>query len=183
MRASISPPPRKRAEATLARAEFLLAAGDVRSAIACARRLLSKDPEQVGALEAMAKALWQLGRYDELLVALATLIRLNPYEPGYHSLKGAALQSLGRTGEAIKSFGRVAEKSEMAAAAVEELRGWQQGLIAELVQEDPVFRAHYAQGAEEACRAKGFDLLPDCAPGETWFATAHAQAAVHTRPS
>lgn len=183
MKAAMPPQPRKPSQATLARAEFLLSTGDPAGSMACARAVLRKDPEQLGALEVLAKALWQLARYDELLITLSTLIRLNPYEPGYHALRGAALQSLGRAGEAIKCFGRVADRSDTAAAAVEELRRWQQDMISDLIQEDPLFRAQYEQNPVEACQARGFDLLPECEPTRTWFATAHAQGLLHTRPS
>jgi tetratricopeptide (TPR) repeat protein len=177
------PAKRKIAKATLARTEFLLSSGDPKQAICVARQILRQDRSQVGALEVLAKALWQLSRYDELLTTLSTLIRLNPYEPGYHSLRGAAYQAIGRTGEAIKSFARAAEDSEIASASVDELREWQSSLIADLLSEDLVFQAHYAQDPEEACRARGFEFLPDYRTGESWLANPQAQAAVFTRPS
>jgi tetratricopeptide (TPR) repeat protein len=172
---------RKAPKPSLARAEHLLAAGDVKGAILSAKRVLGRDRDQIGALEVLAKALWQMGRYDELLAALATMIRLNPYEPGYHALRGAVYQAVGRTGEAIKSFARA--DSETSAASVEELREWQGEIIARLLGEDPVFKAHYTQNPEEACQARGFEFLADFNPGESWFLKPQAQAAIHTRPS
>jgi tetratricopeptide (TPR) repeat protein len=177
------PARRKAAKATLARAEFLLSAGDPKQAIGCARQILRADNAQIGALEVLAKAQWQLSHYDDLLTTLSTLIRLNPYEPGYHSLRGAAYQAMGRTGEALKAFARAAEDSEIASASVDELREWQSNLIADLISEDLVFKTHYAQDPEEACRARGFEFLPDYRTGDSWLANPHAQAAVFTRPS
>jgi tetratricopeptide (TPR) repeat protein len=177
------PARRKGARATLARTEFLLSSGDPKQAITCARQLLREDRSQIGALEVLAKALWQLSRYDELLTTLSTLIRLNPYEPGYYSLRGAAYQAMGRTGEALKSFARAAEHSDIASASVDELREWQGSLISELIREDVVFKTHYAQDPEEACRARGFEFLPDYRTGESWLANPQSQAAVFTRPS
>jgi tetratricopeptide (TPR) repeat protein len=177
------PAKRKGVKPTLARAEFLLSSGQAREACQCARTLLKSDAAQVGALEVLAKALWQLSRHDELLATLATLVRLNPYEPGYHSLRGAVHQAQGRTGEAIKCFARATDHSETARASIEELRDWQGTLIADLLRDDLVFRTHYAQDAEGACRARGFEFLPDYRIGESWLAKPKAQAAAFTRPS
>lgn len=166
---------------TLARAEYLLSSGDPNAAAQCARQILREDASQIGALEVLAKAQWQLSSYNDLLVTLRTLVRLNPYEPGYHALRGAVFQALGHTGEAIKSFAR--GESETSAASIEELREWQGSLIATLLRDDPVFRTHYAQDAEEACRSRGFEFLPNFKPGESWLAKPHAQLAAFTRPS
>ncbi|HVT11382.1 MAG TPA: hypothetical protein VHE55_03880 [Fimbriimonadaceae bacterium] len=184
MNAVLEQPKRRKArKPSLARAEFLLSAGDAQAAIDCSKAILREDRAQVGALEVLAKALWQLSKYDDLLVALSTLIRLNPYEPGYHSLRGAVYQALGRPGEAIKCFARAGEGSEMASASIEELRDWQGSLIADMLREDVVFRAHYAQDPEEACRARGFEFLPNYRGGESWLAKPQAQLAAYTRPS
>lgn len=177
------PSKRRSPKATLARAEYLLSKGDARAAITCSRRILRRDASQVGALEVLAKALWQLSRYDELLVTLTTLVRLNPYEPGYFALRGATYQALGRVGEAIRSFARAGAESETASASVEELRSWQGGVIADLLHDDLVFRTHYAQDPEEACKARGFEFLPGFHAGESWLAKPQSQAAVFIRPS
>jgi len=184
MNAVIEQPSRRRGpKPTLARAEYLLSAGDPENAILASRGILRGDPEHLGALEVLAKALWQLSRYDELLVALESMVRLNPYEPGYHGLRGAVYQALGRTGEAIKSFTRAGADSETANAAIEELRDWQTSLIADLLRDDVVFKAHYAQDPEAACQARGFEFMPDFKPGESWLANPYAQAMAFTRPS
>ena len=176
-------PLRSEGRQSVARAEYLLASGDPKAALASARQVLRRDREQVGALEVLAKAQWQLGRYPDLLVTLATLIRLNPYEPGYFALRGAVYQSLGRVGDAVREFARAGEAVETSGASVEELREWQGAVIAQLLNDDPVFRTHYAQDPEEACRLRGFEFLPDYRVGETWLAKPAAQTALHTRPS
>jgi len=184
MNAVIERPGRRRVRGpSLARAEYLLSSDKPDAAISCARSLLRSDPDQLGALEVLAKALWQLSRYNELLSTLTSMIRLNPYEPGYHALRGAVYQALGRTGEAIKSFARAGSDSETANAAIEELREWQSDLIADLLRDDTVFRAHYSQDPESACRARGFEFMPDFKPGESWLARPHVQIAAYTRPS
>ncbi|HTQ11704.1 MAG TPA: hypothetical protein VMI31_16705 [Fimbriimonadaceae bacterium] len=183
MNAVIEQPGRRRSpKPTLSRAEYLLSAGHPEEAILASRRLLRKNPEHLGALEVYAKSLWQLSRYDQLLVAIETMIRLNPYEPGYHALRGAVYQALGRTGEAIKSFAR-AEDSETASAAIEELRDWQSTVIADLLRDDRVFSAHYAQDPEAACQARGFEFVPEYRTGESWLTHPYAQAMAYTRPS
>src|ERR1051326_8661847 len=123
------PAKRKGPKPSLARAEYLLSTGDAKAAIACTRFILRRDPTQIGALEVLAKGLWQLSRHDELLVTLSSLVRLNPYEPGYHVLRGAVYQTLGRTGEAIKCFGRAGESSATVGASISELREFQGFLI------------------------------------------------------
>lgn len=175
--------PRRRRRASLARAEHLLSLGKPKEAARCSRLILRRDREQVGALEVLAKALWQLGSFDDLLATLSTLTRLNPYEPGYHALRGAAHQCSGRTGEALKCFARAGSYCDTASASVEELRKWQGGLIAELLAEDVVFRTHYAQDPEGAVRARGFEFLPEYRTGETWLATPAAQLTGYARPS
>ncbi len=168
---------------SVARAEYLLARGDPRAAAACARRVLRHDPEQIGCLEVLARSLWQLGLYDSLLVTIATLTRLNPYEPGYHELRGAALQALGRLGEAVKAFARATPKSDIAGASVQELRNWQETVIADMIRDDEVFRIAYARDPESACRERGFEFLTECRPGDTWLAKSEAQTALYSRPS
>src|SRR5580700_1569148 len=88
----------------LCQAQVAFRAGNLVEAQRLALDLLTEDDSHVGALELLAKAQWQSGVYDELLQTLSRLIRLNPYEPGYHALKGAALQCLGRYDDAIRSF-------------------------------------------------------------------------------
>src|ERR1044072_139790 len=151
------PRKRKAIKPTLPRAEYLLSSGDPLSASVCSRSILREDASQIGALEVLAKAQWQLSQYSDLLVTLRTLIRLNPYEPGYHALRGAVYQALGNTGEAIKCFAR--DESATASASIEELREWQSSLIATLLQEDTVFRTHYAQDPEEAGPVSGVEIL------------------------
>jgi tetratricopeptide (TPR) repeat protein len=184
MNAVLEQPGKRRSrKPSLARAEYLLSIGDAKAALSCSRSVLRDDRSQIGALEVAAKSLWQLARYDELLLTLSTLVRLNPYEPGYHALRGAVYQALGRTGEAIKSFARAGNGSETASASIEELREWQSALIADMLVDDVVFRIHYAQDPESACRARGFEFLPNYSAGESWLAKPQAQLAAFTRPS
>ena len=184
MKAIVGQPPKRPAvRASLARAEFLLSSGDPRAAIVCARRVLRDDPEQIGALELLAKAQWQLARFDALLVTLQSLTRLNPYEPGYHALRGAALQALGRIGEAIKAFARAGDSSHTASASVEELRALQRLLITDLLSDDPGVSRSLCARSRLACRARGFEFLSDYHGGENWLATPRATVLAHIRPS
>ncbi len=143
-------------------AEMELVAGNVGSAIDFARQTLKDDPSHVGALEILAKAQWQAGQCDALLLTLKKLIELNPYEPGYHSLQAGAYQSLGLCGEAVKSYLRAVDlgfpKSAEMDAMIEDLRAWQGKLVAELLETDPVFKAAYQQDPAQACADRGFDF-------------------------
>lgn len=161
----------------LAQAETALANGDARAAAKLVRTLLRRDPDQLGALELLAKAQWRLADYDGLMGTLATLVRLNPYEPGYLALKGAVHQAQGRTGEALRCYARAGEGDPTAADAIIELRAWQETLIADLLQTDPVFRMEYEQDPARACTARGFDFVADFKPTASRLvnAPAHVQ--------
>jgi len=161
----------------LGKAEMCLRIGQIDRCLAETQSILADDPEHVGALEVFAKALWQAGDCDTLLTTLDQLIALNPYEPGYHALRGAAQQSLGRLGDAVRSFSR-AEGSE---EAVAELQEWQAELVATLIREDRVFRAQYAQDPAAACVARGFAFI-EAAPQTKWVSERES-VSLYTRPS
>jgi tetratricopeptide (TPR) repeat protein len=174
--------PRIHIRKELSRAELCLGSGDAAGACDVVRAILRADPEHIGAQEVLARAEWQLARYRELLATLSVLIRLNPYEPGYHALAGSAYQALGAVANAIRCFAR-AENSPTAGAAIEELRSWQETLVAELLREDPSFQIAYARDPANACRERGFDFAESLAPQKSWFATAEAQSFLYSRPS
>jgi tetratricopeptide (TPR) repeat protein len=147
--------------AMLQRAQMSLGMGHWPEARSEAAEILRHDPDHVGALEVLAKALWQGAEFSPLLEVLRRLIRLNPYEPGYFSLQGAVLQAIGRYGEAVEAYERSLSALPLEAAqpirrTLSELQEWQASLVAQLLGEDAVFRADYARAPLKACRAKGF---------------------------
>ncbi len=155
---------RAKVKTLMARAERDAVAGAYDRMYDSAQAVLNLDPDHAGALELLAKALWQRANLEELLPVIDKLVSLNPYEPGYYSLRGSALQSLGRLGEAARAFYRAAEISsgaeqQHALDALQELQEWQRALVADLLDEDPVFHAGYAQDAERACLSRGFALV------------------------
>lgn len=174
---------RKRAQ----EATRLLTLGRYREALSEAREVLRLDPSHVGALEVAAKTEWHLGAYEPLLDTLDRLIGLNPYEPGYHALRGATLQALGRCGEAVRAFERCAAtpgpERDRARAQVAELESWEHSLIADLLREDRVFRAEYAHNPREACQRRGFEFAS--APTSTAESAVVATSPVvsYARPS
>ena len=147
-----------------------------------ARKIVSEDPKHVGALEILAKALWQCSEYNEVLLVLRRLIVVNPYEPGYRALQGAALQCLGRYGEAARAF---AQSSELPSSqeALDELRSWQAGLVQEMLKADPVFQAHYLRDPMDACLCRGFDFVEDERRADRWLGTPAIRAELYIRPS
>lgn len=167
---------------TIRDVERTLASGNVGVAIDLAKKILRRDKTQIGAWELLAKAQWQAGRCRELLHTMGRLIRLNPYEPGYFALRAAALQSIGRVGNAIRDYARAGDACPTAQDSITELRDWQSKLISDMLNTDPVFRAHFKQNPEEACKARGFDLLLD-APKEAWVGTKTIKAGLGVRPS
>ena len=145
-------------------AEFALASGDAVHAAQHAELLIADDPAHLPALEILAKALWQIGDLPRLTALLDCMIRLNPYEPGYFALLGAAHQSLGRIGAAISAFGRSlvldGGKDPSVAEMLVDLRRFQAGLIEGLLADDATFRGAYRQDPVAACRARGFEIDP-----------------------
>ena len=162
----------------LSRAELCLKIGQIDRCLVDTRAILADDPNHVGALEVLAKALWQAGDCETLLTTLDRLILLNPYEPGYHALRGAAYQSLGRLGDAVNSFSRAKGNEE----ALAELQEWQAELVANLIYEDRVFRAQYAQDPKAACLARGFAFTESPAQAK-WLSERRETTALYTRPS
>jgi len=146
---------------TLAKAESLLNRDRSFAAIATLEKILDVDPNHLGALELLAKAHWRSGQHEAALDTLRHLIRINPYEPGYMYLAAGAHQALGHYGEAVRAYERCLDSgnpslSKAAELSIQELEGWQESVIAELIQSDPAFRAEYRQAPMEACRNRGF---------------------------
>lgn len=145
----------------LAQGESHLEQARIEQAIACARGVLSQDPNHLGGLELLARAQWRGGEYEAGLDTLRHLIRLNPYEPGYQFLAGGVHQALGHYGEAVRAYTRClsSENEQLrrsAATAIRELEAWQETLIAELLKSNRTFRSEYAAEPMEACRKMGF---------------------------
>lgn len=168
----------------LDRAERALNRGEAGRALADVTKLLTRDSRHLGALEVLAKAQWATGQYADLQGTLDRLVTLNPYEPGYHALRGAVCQQLGRCGEAIRAYRRAVEQDRSWASrvsdAVRELESLQAGLIADLHREDPVFRAAYRRDPVAACRQRGFEVT--ASPARTW-PTERPQPRIQARPS
>lgn len=158
---STLPEKRSAAKSTLGEGESNLETGNYAAAIGCARQVLDRDPNHLGGLELLARAFWRAGQFELSLDALRHLVRLNPYEPGYHYMRGGSLQALGHYGEAIRAYARCLESDSdalrsSAAVAIRELERWQEGVIAELLVSDRVFRADYRQDPMGACNRRGF---------------------------
>jgi tetratricopeptide (TPR) repeat protein len=151
---------RLRHASLLEQAESDLASNRVQMAEKKAQRILCADPDHVGALEISAKCQWRLGRFEPVVATTERLIRLNPYEPGYHSLRGAALQALGLLREAIRHFRRSIELGEDANSvnSVIFLEECQRSLVDEMLQNDEAFRDAFRRDPVAACLSKGIHL-------------------------
>lgn len=155
----------------LARAQTAFETGDFDSAIRLGSALSKREPDHLGALEILARAHWRAERYEEALGPLDQLIALNPYEPGYFYLRGVICQGLGRFGEAIDAMQRClsftdSPVAQQALAAMRELESWQETLIAELLQRDPVFRTEYARDPIAACAGRGYRFADSARAGD-----------------
>lgn len=187
-----SKPPEKKfrpGNGALPEGESNLEAGNYAHAASIARAILAKDPNHLGGLELLARACWRAGDFERGLDTLRHLIRLNPYEPGYHYLRGSALQALGHYGEAIRAYSRCLESDsdslrQQAASAIRELERWQEGVIAELIATDRVFRADYQQDPMAACKRRGFAFCAEDTTAAVQLATTRElEAATYVRPS
>jgi tetratricopeptide (TPR) repeat protein len=180
---SVMKRPQETVQSRLSRLETLLKSGRAQQVIRESRAVLREDPHQIGALEVLAKAQWQAGQFAQLSKTIETLIKLNPYEPGYFELRGFACQALGQLGESIRSFARARDNSAAARAAVEDLRAFQVGIVLDLMKCDATFRIRYRRDAGDACRSVGLDLLPDDEVAESWIASPSLVQARSVRPS
>ena len=172
--------------ALLARAEVLLQSRDAAAASKLAKKILRADRTHVGALEVLARSLWQLQDFDELIVITRRLIKLDPYNPGYHMLRGAAFQCLSMFGEATKCYARAtthgnSPDADRSMQLISELRDWQANLLSTLLEEDPAFRAAYSRDPQAACQSKGFEFVDMPARGK-WVRD-DASATINARPS
>ncbi|MCA1947306.1 MAG: hypothetical protein LDL56_05080 [Armatimonadetes bacterium] len=100
---------------SLQEAERLLRLGEPEQALRRVRLVLRRDPDHLGALELMAKALWAVGQLEEVVLCSRRLESLYPYEPGYFVTEGEALRELGRLEEARAAFRRAEETIRLAA--------------------------------------------------------------------
>lgn len=147
---------------SLRAAEMAFVSGDPGRALSIAEGIASEDPRHLPALETMARALWKLGDLPRLVAHLDRMIAFNPYEPGYHSLKGAALQSMGCLGDAIRAFSSAVDLSKgcdtSSVEMLHELRRFQSGLIELLLADDLGFRIAYRRDPVSAARERGFEI-------------------------
>ena len=176
-----------RGAASLATAEACLQARNAFEAARIARRFLRSDRDHLGAIELLARALWQLQRYEDLVATSRRMIRLDPYNPGYRSLYGAALQCLGRFGEAVRAFaeaGRLdpneGSKSE---SLIADLRAWQSNLIAAQLADGGSFEVRYERDPRAACEADGFEFLETSDGIRAWVHARPQPAVIQLRPS
>jgi hypothetical protein len=143
---------RRRLAVWIARAETQLRNSDLLAARESAAIVLASDCHHMGGLEIMAKILWRMEDFVCLERTTNMLIALNPFEPGYHGLRGMALRALGRYGEAAKSLAR----DPNAADALRDLEGFQANLVRDIIAQDPLFAATYAADPERALTERGF---------------------------
>jgi hypothetical protein len=173
---------RKGRQDPLARVTVLVRLGRHEEAVAAAQEFLQTDPQNLAALEMLAKMQWQTCKMQGVVDTTRRLIVLNPYEPGYHVLQASALQCLGRYGEAARAYHRAGDAPGVH-DAIEDLNSWQAGLVAEMVTSDPVFRAHYSQNPADACASRGFSFLGGSPAPERWLVGSEKRESLSTRPS
>ena len=143
---------RRRNALHVKKAERLLNLNEFEQASSLVCSVLSETPDNLGALEVQAKLQWKQQDFRALVRTTARLIVLNPFEPGYHGLRGMALRALGLYGEAAKSL----ERDPNAAKQLLDLECFQAALIKDTIKHDQVFAAKYAKDPVKALTEKGF---------------------------
>lgn len=157
-------------------------------AIHQAKRRVALDPTHLGHLEELARLQWSEGDCRALIDTLRRLTALNPFEPGYHYLRGAALQCLGLFRDALRAYDRCVQfaASPLAAdarAAADELRRWPREVVVRLAEADPAFRHRYERDPERTWRELGFDRGESTDAQVRQPLTLDAQFRVAQRPS
>ncbi len=143
---------RRRMATQIAKAERHLAKNEIELASSLVQSVLSESNDHLAALEIRAKLLWKQQEFRSLVRTTERLIVLNPFEPGYHSLRGMALRALGMYGEAAKSL----ERDPNAAKHLLDLECFQAALIKDSLKHDAIFAAKYAKNPVEALTQRGF---------------------------
>lgn len=145
----------------LDRAQAQLTSGKLKYCLRLTEKILASDADHVGALEVRAHALWAVRDYLQTVVVTDRLILLNPFEPGYYSLKGAALQGLSRYGEAIRAYRRGIELGGESHAETSALflQQCEESVLSDLLERDTAFREAYQIDPAAACHSRGLTLV------------------------
>jgi tetratricopeptide (TPR) repeat protein len=156
--------------------------------IDAARRRVAEDPTHLGNLETLVRAQWNLADYSGVLDTLRRLLALNPFEPGYHYLRGATLQCLGHFGEARGAYERCAlvpdsAMAEAALTAIAEIDRWPTEAVTRLAENDPKLRELLRKDPVAACRSLGFEAPGQQAPEVALAALGSQPTAEWRRPS
>jgi len=123
-----------------------------------AEMALAREPDHLGAMEAMAKALWHVRDFEQLAPLIDRLLAMNPYEPGYHALRGSLLYAKGQYSESLDSYERslsLPGGEFIHDAPIRTLVEQQQALQVQLCQDDPVFRAAFQRDPKGTCKEQG----------------------------
>lgn len=143
---------RRRNALLVTKAERHLGRNDFEQASSLVQNVLSECGDHLGALELLARLLWKQQDFKALVRTTDRLIVLNPFEPGYHSLRGMSLRALGMYGEAAKAL----ERDPNAAKQLLDLECFQAALIKDTIKHDPAFAIKYAKNPVKALTEKGF---------------------------
>ncbi len=124
------------------------------AALVLCNQILADDATHLPAIELKIKCQWRLGLYEDALQGLDQALSLNPYDPGYHFLKGDCHQNLLRYGDALESFQRCrqGDDPDLAAQAEVRMKGleeWQASLMDELLRSQPQLVAKFQSDPAE----------------------------------
>lgn len=90
--------------AEFSRAMTLLQQGRFADAVPIYKKILRRDPANIGAANLLGVSLIQIGRLEEAVAVIRDTLRIDPDQGAAHYNLGTALQALGRHDEAIGHF-------------------------------------------------------------------------------
>lgn len=139
---------------------------DLDRVFAVAQEALRRNPNHIPAYDALGSAYFQRGDVEATLRVLASLIRLDPMNPGYRFKKALLCQHQGEIALAVEEFIEVCEmdpEGPYAMPARESLHTldmFQLQQIFILTMDDTMFRTQVLRDPQNAVEERGFLLSP-----------------------
>lgn len=125
--------------------------GDLKTASVHLNAFLQSEPDHLGALELLAKSLWQLEMFAEVIPICDQMSRLHPAENGYLELKAMSLRALGHFGACAKILERIHSTRLLA-----DVESCQAHLVKGLIEHDPKFAFEFQRDAKSCFEKHGF---------------------------
>lgn len=144
--------------------EILMESGQLEDALQESLEWWEENPEDLTAMENLARAYWQRSEFPSALRVLNRLIKINPLCSEYRLQRAEVLQQLGLFFDSADDFETVMNSDAsielrfMAQSEVAMLDRWQMELIVTMLMENPLFRVQFSRDRRWAVEERGFRL-------------------------